>query len=372
MAVPGVSGQACYMTEPCLTDLLTAIEEGAPTGDDLEYDAQFLELERRASPKAERRVGDAVKPAEEPDWDKVDSLAQALLLRSKDLRIAVHLSNAWLNREGLSGFARGLELARRLLEEFWETVHPQLDAEDDDDPTARVNAVLPLASPLVTLQYLRSVPLMASPRIGKFSLRDLRAASGNLVLSEAPEGDSHEYPSLPEIEACCMDCDQDELGQVLNAATQAAEHAGALSEIFNEKLGSSGPDLNALFADLVDIKTFLAAQYSKRQQLETPAETPDTETSARNRPPTLGSDESDAAVAQVSRKILGPNDVIRNLDELCHYYAEHEPSSPVPLLLRRARNLVGKDFTYLLKDLAPGGLEELRTIVGAADADEQE
>ena len=58
---------------------------------------------------------------------------------------------------------------------------------------------------------------------------------------------------------------------------------------------------------------------------------------------------------------------MRRLDELCDYYTRTEPSSPVPLLLRRAQRLVGMDFMDLLKDLAPGGISELRTISGNSD-----
>ena len=59
-------------------------------------------------------------------------------------------------------------------------------------------------------------------------------------------------------------------------------------------------------------------------------------------------------------------DVIAALDRLCDYYARHEPSSPVPLLLHRARGLVDKSFVDLLKDLAPEGLAQLTSVVGAA------
>ncbi len=52
------------------------------------------------------------------------------------------------------------------------------------------------------------------------------------------------------------------------------------------------------------------------------------------------------------------------LDKLCAYYAQHEPSSPVPLLLQRAARLVDKSFTELLQDLAPEGLGQLAQISG--------
>ena len=65
--------------------------------------------------------------------------------------------------------------------------------------------------------------------------------------------------------------------------------------------------------------------------------------------------------------ISGPQDVMRRIDELCDYYTRNEPSSPVPLLLRRAQRLVGMDFMDLLKDLAPGGISELRVVSGTPD-----
>ncbi|MEO5934061.1 MAG: type VI secretion system ImpA family N-terminal domain-containing protein [Duganella sp.] len=54
--------------------------------------------------------------------------ARALLLRSHDLRLAVHLLRASLAPHGVAGLADGLRLIERLLEEQWDGVHPRLDA----------------------------------------------------------------------------------------------------------------------------------------------------------------------------------------------------------------------------------------------------
>jgi len=56
--------------------------------------------------------------------------------------------------------------------------------------------------------------------------------------------------------------------------------------------------------------------------------------------------------------------VILRLDEICDYYQRVEPSSPLPILLKRARRLVGKSFADVLKDIAPGGLSELQALSG--------
>ena len=80
------------MAQYNLESLLVPVSDESPAGPDLEYDPEFLALERAAAPKAERAIGDTIEAAEESDWDKVIELSEAVLGRSKDLRAAVHLT----------------------------------------------------------------------------------------------------------------------------------------------------------------------------------------------------------------------------------------------------------------------------------------
>ncbi|WP_175770772.1 type VI secretion system ImpA family N-terminal domain-containing protein, partial [Burkholderia anthina] len=82
---------------------LAASDDAGPTGPDLEYDPAFTDLERIAMPTPERAMGDSLKAAQEPDWDKVAQAAEALFSRTKDLRVAVHLTAARTRRQGLAG-----------------------------------------------------------------------------------------------------------------------------------------------------------------------------------------------------------------------------------------------------------------------------
>ena len=343
------------MAQYNLESLLAPIGDESPAGDDLEYDAEFLALERAAAPKAERAIGDSVKAAEEPDWDKVAELARAVLGRSKDLRAAVHLTTAWTRTSGMPGWNAGLSLIRGLLEHFWDSVHPQLDAEDDNDPTMRVNSVVPLGDLQGVLGYFRTTPFVQSPRLGRFDLRDLRIANGTLKVT-ATEGEPQ--ASLTEIEACCMDCAEDELVAVTAAISQSLENAKAIDGIFNDRVGTAGPDFKNLLSEIYELKKFLDPQLARRLPAEGSAE--DGEAGEEG---TGGS----GAVRASGGAISGPQDVMRRIDELCDYYTRNEPSSPVPLLLRRAQRLVGMDFMDLLKDLAPGGISELRVVSGTPD-----
>ncbi|HET6433627.1 type VI secretion system protein TssA [Dyella sp.] len=343
------------MNDAAIESLLLPVGEASPTGPDLEYDADFMALERAATAKAERAIGDEVKAAEEPDWDRVRSLAESLLARSKDLRVSVHLATAWMRTAGLPGYASGLGLIRGLLENYWEGVHPQLDAEDDNDPTARVNAVVPLGDAMSVLGYFRTTAFVQSPRIGRFSLRDLRIANGTLKIAGNENGEG--LPSLTDIEACCLDCAEDQLLASAAAASQVLEQAKAIDAIYSEQVGTAGPDLKALLSDSYELKKFLDAQVARRAPQDDT-----TEAAAEGDDPVPAS--PGAGVAAASGRIQNADDVRRRLDDLCDYYARTEPSSPIPLLLRRAQRLVGKTFVDLMQDLAPGGISELRVIAG--------
>ncbi|GLQ99199.1 type VI secretion system protein TssA [Dyella mobilis] len=346
------------MTTHALEPLLSPIDDASPSGENLEYDPDFTALERLAAPKAERVVGDSVIAAEEPEWDKVSSQAEALLARSKDLRVAVYLTNAWTRTSGMSGCSDGLQLIRNLLEQFWDNVHPQLDAEDDNDPTSRVNAVASLTDLQGTLGIFRNTPFVQSPRLGRFSLRDLRIANGTLKIA-ASEDDEDPSSGMTQIEACCMDCPEEQLTGSVAAVNTALEHIKAIDGIFNEHVGTYGPDLKPLLSDVYEVKKFLEPQLAKRlPQADEGMDESESEST---------SSESSGTTKSRSGRIETPQDVTRALDELCDYYARYEPSSPVPLLLRRAQRLVGLSFADLMKDLAPGGMSELQVISGLSE-----
>lgn len=346
------------MTSYALESLLSPLDGESPTGQNLEYDPDFMALERLAATKAERAIGDSVIAAEEPDWEKVSSQAEALLGRSKDLRVAVHLSTAWMRTSGMPGWSAGLQLIRSLLEHFWDGVHPQLDAEDDNDPTARVNAVAAITDLQGMLGFFRNTPFVQSPRLGRFTLRDLRIANGTLKINTGDE-ENAEAPGLTQIEACCMDCSEEQLAENVTAVNTAFGHVKAIDAIFNEHIGTSGPDLKPLISDIYEVKKFLEPQLVKRM--------PQAAADAGVVEGDGSSTATGGAAPVASGRIEGPQDVIRKLDEICDYYARCEPSSPIPLLLRRAQRLVGLSFVDLMKDLAPGGMSELQVISGSEE-----
>src|SRR5690606_10992164 len=123
---------------------LHILDEAAPSGSNLEYEQVFTDLLLAAQPGEDRQAGSNIIPGQEPDAGAIIQHAQAVLEQSHDLRAAVLLGYGELRANGFPGFATATRYIRGCLQEFWDTCHPQLDPDDDNDPTMRRNAVLGL------------------------------------------------------------------------------------------------------------------------------------------------------------------------------------------------------------------------------------
>ena len=331
--------------------LLLPIDEDTPAGPNLEYDADFQALEERARPRPERALGAGVIASEPPQWRLVVEQATALMLRTKDLRIAAHLCTARLHTDGFLGWSTGLALIHALLEQYWDLVHPRLDADNDDDPVERINALASLADPS-TLTALRATQLFEDLHAAHFSLRDLRLAQG---LQREADSEDDERPGLAAIDACLREIPLDALAST-EAILVSAEHTlEAITTLFAERTPGRGPTLDMLSRDLHELSAFLRTYLIERTASAVPsADTATADAGAAAQPIATG----------LTTSIERREDVLRVLEQVCDYYARREPSSPVPLLLRRAQRLVGMDFAELLRDLAPGGISELQVVSG--------
>lgn len=326
--------------------LLGEIAPDKPCGDNLEYDPTFLAMEQAAQGKPEQQFGGTVVPAEDPNWREVQSHALDLLTRTKDLRVVVQLARAVLNTSGLTAFCQTLALIRGLVERYWESFHPQLDPEDGNDPTLRVNLLVSLCDSATTLTYLRKTPLVSSRTVGRFSWRDWAIGKGDLP---APAG--AEPPSVATIEAAFMDCDLNELQATAQAARDAIEHVTAIEAGMTAQVGAGrAASLAELNGALKGIVAVLAEQLARRGVVEPSAEGA---AAAEN-----GQQQS------LNGEIRTREDVIRMLDKLCDYYDRYEPSSPLPILLKRAKRLTTKGFLDIIRDLVPDGVAQAEMLRG--------
>jgi type VI secretion system protein ImpA len=367
-------------------DLATGLVDlgaDAPTGPNLEFDAAFGALERAATGKPEQQYGDTIIPAEEPDWKDVAAQAAALLDRTHDLRVLGHLAVARLHLSGLPDFAAGLTLIRQLLETRWEAVHPQLDPEDDNDPTLRANALLRIAHPSWVLRFLRDMPLAAAPRAGRFSWRDIGVATG--AIESDPE---LEKPSEAQLRGAFAETPPATLAALREAAAAAAREARAIPAVFDERAGpATGPDLSDLAKLLRDIERYIqryavVAAPPADGAPEAPDPAADPAAGSGDSPGagmapdvatgfaaagSAGRDGRAGVTALALRGIGTRAEALHLLEIVGQYYEKYEPSSPLPFLLDRARKLADKNFLEILRDLAPDGVGQAQVVVQSRD-----
>jgi len=144
-----------------IENLVKEVSADKPCGENLKHDVSFMELATEAKGKPEQIMGDSVKPAQDPDWKVVQKLAEKLFSNTKDIRVTVYLITALLHNKGIPGFAAGLILLHKILDQYWDTVHPELDPEDNNDPTLRMNSLEVLNDPVAIIGIIRKMPLVS-------------------------------------------------------------------------------------------------------------------------------------------------------------------------------------------------------------------
>ena len=341
-----------------LEALLAAREGDDPSGENLEYDFDFMQLQIAAEPGQERQAGAEILAAEDPDFKDVEARALAILERSHDLRAAVILAAAVLHTKGLKGFAEAVAYVKGCLTLHWDTCHPQLDADDDNDPTMRINAVVGLAGDATVLSGLRRTALTGSRSFGRLTLRDVQMASGEL-----PPPEDQEPPYDRATVAAAFTDTGEEAGAATLAAVKAAQaDIKAIEAVFSDRTPGYGPDLDELKKMLAQIARYVGEHVSGVE----PEPEEDTEA------PVSGG----GSVATAPRRGGGggmpgsvetAQDARAALDKVMEYFRRYEPSSPVPIILERAKRLVGADFMTIMKDMAPAGLDSVMMIGGISE-----
>ena len=329
--------------------LLTAVSATSPCGEDMEYDAQFLQLERDAKGQPERSMGDSILPAEPPEWRSIQQQSLDLLQRSKDLRITHFLLQSTLALQGVAGLAEVLTLINALLRQYWADLHPRLDADDDNDPTVRINALTGLTCE-TNIRLLRESILTRSRTFGPVSLRAALNASGLQSFADEQLGNQ-------QLNAAFLDSDPEQLQATRDALSAARAACEAIEQQVNDQVGSAqGVDLSALKQPLKQALQLL------NQAVPGTDSSSDPEAVSEDNAPSV--DAAAPAAPRQTGDIATRDDVLRSLDKILAYYTRHEPSSPLPVLLNRAKNLVHADFAAIVRNLIPDGMSQFENLRG--------
>jgi len=326
-----------------LARLAEPIAPEAPCGESLE-DTPTL-----AAFDAYRLFGQLTARDNDVDWRDVRSASLAALARSKDFRVLAHLAAATAHGESLSEALQVFPLIQQWLESYWDEVYPRIDS----DAIMRKNALGDFADRVAVIDGLRRLPLVVHPQLGSFSLRDIDIVTG----AQANPDPDNQPRSQNELEAALKNSDARPLAHISSLAAKARASLEASQEIMRVRGGNSSatPQLEALLAQLTRIQQIIGPRLAESAESE--YQTSET-----------GSDASSGSAQTVAvGAIKTRQDAIRALDAVASYFRRNEPSSPVPLIVERAKRMVTMDFLEVLADLAPDALEQARKAAGVRE-----
>ena len=325
---------------PLREDILNPIPGDSPSGENLRYAPIYDQIKEARREDDDIPQGDWQHEIKKADWVLVTKLAsEALATKSKDLQIAGWLTEAMLRREGYAGLQAGLALLRGLIENFWDTLYPELedgDAELRAAPLDWVGSRLdrPIKNVPLTRGGLdwfkykesRTVPseVEAAASESRQQARATAAEEGKLT----PEAFDADFDATP---AASYESWEAQLAACLEAAA-------ALKVAVEEKFTDYVPSFSDLERTLEEVKNTVRILLVRKRGGQPAQEAPRAEEEA---PPAEDAGYGTAAAPAPARsRATGPEpaareDAVQRVAALARYLREQDAGNPAPYLMLR-------------------------------------
>ncbi len=332
---------------------LGAVEPGNPTGQYLRYEGTYdaIKEARRSDDPALNKGEFQKRTVKRANWKLVVELCtSALKYKSKDLKLAAWLTEAWLLQEGVIGLCNGLKLIVGLCETFWDALYPALEPNQSNAVEMRLavfawmDAELPRA--------LRQVQL-TKPEFGAtpaYSWMDWEYVLRNeKFLQRSPGKDPpHDIDRQRFTNSAGLTAPAtfEQLHRDLEAALAKID---ALKDQLRTSCGEHAPG----FRNLVELLKRMSHKVSTLHHVAHPAP---------NEPSAAPQDQaSSSAVSStpaspkpgvlLQRPIQSRAEAYLCLTQAADYLLRTEPHSPVPFLVKRAIQWGDMSLDQLLMEL---------------------
>jgi type VI secretion system protein ImpA len=337
--------------QPALEALLAPLSPETPCGPSARYDSVFTNIRLlREEDDPSLPMGQWERPLKCADWPEIERLCIDMLsLRSKDLQIAVWLTESWMRQRGFAGLMQGLRLLDTLLRRYWVQLHPLIDGDDSD---ARLAPLEWLNESLSTSVRLHAVLLTVDG--GKpihMTLADWeRMMAREMAQGAAPasKADGSLAGAPPaQLSRAAIDADSENIHPAV-ARTGAAVGASldslrSIIAFLHQQLEDESPNLGKLESALEAVMRVVSQLQPGPLADEASGDgRPAEDMSAGACPPSAGASSAVAAatpaVAVETAHWRNRAEAYATLEALADYLSGVEPHSPTPFLIRRAVN----------------------------------
>jgi type VI secretion system protein ImpA len=333
-------------SKPAVIDfdaLLVAISEDKPSGEYLRYSGIYDEISEARRADDILAQGEWQTDLKVADFRKVIELASATLEKeTKDLQISAWLSEALIEQHGFVGLRDSLQLISKLQENFWETLHPEID---EGDMEGRANAIswmenqASFAIKKAKITGYNGYSFLNFEDSKKFDIPD------NIeMLDTAEQQKFNELKAQAEKEnRVTANKWRAEMANTRRAACEEINFLieecwvahSELNRVIEEKFDlNQAPSLNNLKKSLDEIHSLVKKILEEKRLEEPDEEDPATEEGEVTEEG--GVVVKVAGVATASGAIQSRQDALKRLKDIAEYFRKAEPHSPISYLVQRA------------------------------------
>jgi type VI secretion system protein ImpA len=341
---------------------LSLVSDEDPCGPDLDLEGDTAFMNFIAATEGQLPASYYAFNRASIDFAAASQAAEKLLKRTLDLRLLALMAKlAILNRD-IAGFAQRLGHVAWLVSEHWEAANPR---GEGDDYSGRIAQLATLEDNAVVLLPLQHAPLLETNREGALSYRDQLLASGAVqprsvtfydLRGQKQTTEPEKFMAAKSIERVLSEVEIAKLAGAVETLTSVGVSIQTVNAATTEHVGFENavalPKLAALVGDMTG---FLRTALVKRDpSLAPPPEAPAGATT----------DAEAASAAAAAPDGASRADVDAALASALGYFAASEPTSPALLLIRQAREMLGKNLYEVMKLLAPPHADAARVFVG--------
>ena len=312
--------------------LLAPLSNQSPVGEFLLYEGTYDKI------KEARREDDTTLTRHEwdtelkkADWPQVRQLClEALTHRSKDLQIAVWLTEALLHLHGYKGLKTGLQFLIQLSEKYWKNLYPPID-ETDEDIDLRISPLQWLNHDKFVLQ-LGVVPITA-PTVGDIPAYTFMDREKVLLLEKLPQPQkeaaiSEGKPTQTKFSTSVTLTSSTFYVSLVADLQESIDSVDKLNQTLDEYCADQAPTFGKLRQKLIDIQhvvNLILVDKELMSKLDSIA-TEESEQSVSLREDLI--EEQNVKVKTMP--IRNRSEAYQRLAEIADYLGKIEPHSPTP------------------------------------------
>jgi len=331
---------------PLRNDLLNPISADKPGGENLRYAPVYDKIKEARREEDDAPQGEWQRERKVADWPvAIKLISDALATKTKDLQLVAWLAEAMLVREGIGGLREVLDLARGYLENFWDSLYPEVE---DGDAEYR-------AAPLQWIGDRLEMRVKLAPLtrggLNWFQYKESRAV-GTEEAADTDEKQQARAAAIAEGKIAQEVFDKDFEGtpkqfyvNLVDAFDAATESVASLGQVCDEKFGDVSPSFGTLNRVLEEVRqsAYILLQAKREKEPDEPVAAAEEEPAAEDSwsSAEAGAEGSGAAPARarstgaLSAEPADREDAIARVVVAAKFLRQQDPYNPAPYLMLR-------------------------------------